>query len=194
MTLRPIRPQHRARTAIEVSESRIAGLGCDVVGLTVFRRQVNSPFGPRFLTNILTPGEIDRCGGALAAFAAHWAAKEAIAKAIGCGWSGLRPRQIDLIAPDPEQRSARWHVKPADGQLWPQNAHLWTWNISTSQTNQHSTAVAIATQERARKDSTDARTTVTHGNNSGPTRAAAAPSSFQQANRQIDLDAEGTSR
>lgn len=155
MALRRIQPHQRARTAIEGSESRIAGLGCDVVGLTVLRRQLDSPFGPRFLTNILTPGEIDRCGGRLAALAAHWAAKEAIAKAIGCGWVGLRPRQIELTAPQPERRSSRWHVGRADGQLWPRNAHLWTWNITTSQTDQHSTAVAIATHERPRNDSTD---------------------------------------
>lgn len=126
---------------------RIAGLGCDVVALAAFRRQINSPVGPRFLANVLTPGEIDRCAGDLAAFAAHWAAKEAIAKAIGSGWTDMRPRQIDLTAPDLYRDSPKWLVERSDDKPWPRDAQLWTWHISTSHTSQHSTAVAIATHE-----------------------------------------------
>lgn len=177
----------------EVSESRIAGLGCDVVGLAILQRQVDSPVGPRFLANVLTPGELDRCGGALAALAAHWAAKEAIAKAIGCGWTGLRPRQIDLTAPGPDQQSAHWHVGRADSQPWPQDAHLWTWHISTRRTDRHSTAVAIATHEPLRNDRTYGDTTAPHGYDDDPTRAPAPPSSHQ-ASRQCDPNTEGTSR
>jgi phosphopantetheine--protein transferase-like protein len=174
-----------------VSEYRIAGLGCDVVGLAVLQRQVDSPVGLRFLANVLTPGEIDRCGGELAALAAHWAAKEAIAKAIGCGWTGLRPRQIELTAPRPDQHAAHWHVAHADAHPWPQDAHLWAWHISTSQTDQHSTAVAIATHEPTRNHRADGATTAPHGHDDNPTRAPLAPSSHQA---QRDPNTEGTSR
>lgn len=176
-----------------VSEYRIAGLGCDVVGLAVLQRQVDSPVGPRFLANVLTPGEIDRCGGELTALAAHWAAKEAIAKAIGCGWTGLRPRQIDLTAPRPDEYAAHWQVARADGDPWPEDAHLWAWHISTTQTNKHSTAVAIATHEPPRNDRTDGDTTAPPGYDDDPTRAPAAPSSHP-AHRQHDPNTEGTSR
>lgn len=138
-----------------VSPSRIAGVGCDVVDLAVLRRQVTSPVGHRFLANVLTPGEFDRCGGSLPALAACWAAKEAIAKAIGCGWTGLRPRQIDLVAPQAGSPPRKWQVRRADERPWPSQAHLWTWHLSTTQTDVHSAAVAIGTHEFGLEDGTD---------------------------------------
>ena len=77
------------------------GLGTDLVGIArirgVFERQ-----GQRFLDRVYTPDEQAYC---LAAkdpserLAARWAAKEAVMKALGTGWSrGIDFRQIEVVS------------------------------------------------------------------------------------------------
>ena len=76
------------------------GLGTDLVGIArirgVFERQ-----GQRFLDRVYTPDEQAYC---LAAkdpserLAARWAAKEAVMKALGTGWTrGVDFRQIEVV-------------------------------------------------------------------------------------------------
>ena len=61
-------------------------------------RTLQSRWAQRFLARVFGPGEIATCEAAAnpaQAFAARFAAKEAVAKALGTGFSrGIRPGQI----------------------------------------------------------------------------------------------------
>ncbi|WP_127588157.1 holo-ACP synthase [Paenibacillus koleovorans] len=71
----------------------IVGIGTDLVEIARIRRILEQPHGPRFVERLLTPAERElaaaRGGGSpgrLAEFVAgRFAAKEAVAKALGCG-------------------------------------------------------------------------------------------------------------
>lgn len=67
--------------------------GVDIVEVDRVRRAVER-WGERFLRRVYTPGELADCGVGEGApryesLAARWAAKEATAKALGLGLSGL---------------------------------------------------------------------------------------------------------
>lgn len=89
----------------------IAGVGTDVVELervrAVFRRQ-----GQRFAERVLSPGErlrmadwpVDR---QVEYLAGRFAAKEAMAKAAGCGLAGLGMTSVEIV-PCPTGLTVRW--------------------------------------------------------------------------------------
>jgi holo-[acyl-carrier protein] synthase len=69
---------------------QIYGLGTDIVECARIARVVEK-HGDLFLCRVFTAAEIDYCHGKKRStehFAARWAAKEAIFKALGTGWRG----------------------------------------------------------------------------------------------------------
>lgn len=52
--------------------------------------------GQRFLQRIYTPRELDDCGGRIESLAARFAAKEAAAKALGCGIGEISWLEIEV--------------------------------------------------------------------------------------------------
>lgn len=56
-------------------------------------------FGPRFLERVFTPAERAVCGGKVDSFAVRFAAKEAVAKALGAGiWrTGIDWTDIEVL-------------------------------------------------------------------------------------------------
>lgn len=54
--------------------------------------------GQRFLARVFTDQEIARYGGRVASLAARWAAKEAVAKALGSGIGEVGWREIEVLA------------------------------------------------------------------------------------------------
>lgn len=66
----------------------IIGIGIDVVEVARIARMVER-YGRRFVDKVYTPHEVEVCcrrGDAGQEFAARWAAKEALMKAVGTGW------------------------------------------------------------------------------------------------------------
>ncbi len=51
----------------------------------------------RFLARVFTPGEQAYCQGRPEALAARWAAKEAVAKALGTGVGDVRWQEIEVV-------------------------------------------------------------------------------------------------
>ena len=77
--------------------SKIAGVGVDVVQVSRFASKLDDR---KFLERLFSEGEIKDCQGAqsVSQFAARWAAKEALAKALGCGLGKeLGWREIEVI-------------------------------------------------------------------------------------------------
>ena len=62
----------------------VIGLGNDITECARIQ-QILEKHGPLFLDHFLTAKEKEESGGRLSYYAGRWAAKEAIAKALGCG-------------------------------------------------------------------------------------------------------------
>jgi holo-[acyl-carrier protein] synthase len=56
--------------------------------------------GERFLHRVYTNGELTACGGRVESLAARWAAKEAVAKALGTGIGDVGWREIEVLRDD----------------------------------------------------------------------------------------------
>jgi holo-[acyl-carrier protein] synthase len=53
--------------------------------------------GERFTGRVFTPGEVADCGGRAESLAARWAAKEAVAKALGTGIGAMSWQEIEVL-------------------------------------------------------------------------------------------------
>jgi holo-[acyl-carrier protein] synthase len=77
----------------------IAGIGTDIIECLRIGRMIEQ-HGELFLTRIYTPSEIRHCQArrrTTELFAARWAAKEAVLKALGTGWKrGLSWTDIEI--------------------------------------------------------------------------------------------------
>lgn len=76
----------------------ILGVGVDLVDISRMERALATSWSDRFLCRVFSRGEISTCTGAAQpaqCFAARFAAKEALAKALGTGFSrGVAPADI----------------------------------------------------------------------------------------------------
>ena len=77
----------------------IIGIGTDIVE-TLRIAQMIERHGELFLLRVFTPHEVEYCSARKAAtqhYAGRWAAKEAVLKALGTGWSrGIAWRDIEV--------------------------------------------------------------------------------------------------
>ena len=62
----------------------VIGIGNDITECERIQ-EILEKHGPLFLDHFLTPSEKEESSGRLSYYAGRWAAKEAIAKALGCG-------------------------------------------------------------------------------------------------------------
>ncbi|MQY27238.1 holo-ACP synthase [Nocardia aurantia] len=115
-------------------------IGVDVCDLAVLRRQLALPSSARFLANTFTEEELRYCQGRADRLGARWAAKEAVAKAIGTGFRELTPIQVEIRRDD---GGMPW-VCAATEQPWPYRAHTWAWSVSLSHDADLAIAAAIA--------------------------------------------------
>ena len=77
----------------------VLGLGMDVCSVERVARVLDGPNGARFRERVYTPGEVATCEGrsdAATAYAARFAAKEALVKALGAP-PGLRWRDMEVV-------------------------------------------------------------------------------------------------
>jgi len=115
-------------------------LGIDACDVAALRRQLCLPSAARRLSNSFTNLELDYCAGRPERIATRWAAKEAVAKAVGTGFRGLRPNQIEIR----RRRTGEPYIQPADARSWPHDAHTWSWLVSLGHEAELAVAVAIA--------------------------------------------------
>lgn len=89
----------------------VKGVGVDLVSVDRITR-VYDRFPERFLRRIFTDSEkiqFESKGSSMQALAAHFAAKEAVLKAIGCGIGPAAMKDVEIIAPSGKQPAARLH-------------------------------------------------------------------------------------
>jgi holo-[acyl-carrier protein] synthase len=100
--------------------------------------------GERFLTRVFTETEQRDCGGRVSSLAARFAAKEAVAKALGCGigdvsWLDIEVRSDELKAP--------YLVLHGEGEMRAKQLRLTNWSLSLSHTHSQAIAFVVAIGE-----------------------------------------------
>jgi len=114
--------------------------GIDLIEIGRFER-LKPAILQRFMERVFTPSEMDSIHGSLASAAGRFAAKEAVAKALGCGIGVVRWQDIEVGEGDCGQPLLHLHGRALEIA---QEKGFTSWSISISHTAQYATAIAIA--------------------------------------------------
>jgi holo-[acyl-carrier protein] synthase len=101
-------------------------------------------YGRRFLERVFTAQELAEVGNNTASLAARFAAKEAVAKALGTGIGPIAWREIEILRGPARQPLLTLH---GAAQKLASEMGLEVWSISLSHTQTHAIALAVATGE-----------------------------------------------
>lgn len=116
-------------------------VGLDVVDLFDFSSMLRSTLGDPFLARAFTAEEREYCGADVQRLGGRWAAKEAVAKAIGSGFrDGLNPS--DIVIRHHPKGAPLVYISPLVS--WPAEARSWDWSVSIAHEDTIAVAVAIA--------------------------------------------------
>ena len=115
-------------------------VGVDIIKTARIAESV-ARFGERFLRRVYTNQELVYCNGRLGSLAARWAAKEAVAKALGTGIGDVSWQEIEVFNDDKLCPSIQLHGAAADlaGELG-----ISTIAISLSHTVDYAVAFVVA--------------------------------------------------
>ena len=96
----------------------VAGIGVDLCEIGRIERALGAPHGARFRARVFTEGEQAYCEarrrGRFESYAARFAAKEAVMKVLGTGWSrGIGWRDIEVVREPKAPPSIRLHGQAA---------------------------------------------------------------------------------
>ena len=114
--------------------------GVDIIEIERVARAIER-HGSRFYLRFFTEREVAESRRQAAALAARFAAKEAVAKALGTGIGVVRWIDIEIVSGTQRQPELRLHGAAARlaGELG-----LAEWAVSLSHTHQHAVAFAVA--------------------------------------------------
>ncbi len=115
-------------------------VGTDLVEIARLQQAI-ARRGERFLQRVYTPAELEECRGNLPSLAARWAAKEAVAKALGTGIGAVAFREIEV-----RRGPLREPVLHLHGNAAALSARLGLreWAISLSHTQHYAVAMVAA--------------------------------------------------
>lgn len=99
-------------------------------------------YGDRFLERIFTPRELKECGKVISSLAVRFAAKEAVAKALGTGIGQVSWTEIEVQRKGSGEPQLKLYGEAAKLAL---ALNLNTWAISLSHTRSIAIAQVIAT-------------------------------------------------
>jgi len=121
----------------------IVGVGVDVVEIARVARALDRH--PRFAERVFTKAERDasasRGVGAVAYLAKRWAAKEAVSKALGVGFSGFSYTDIEVVNLRSGAPSVTVRGELAD---WARALGVTGWHLSLSDTDELAFANVVA--------------------------------------------------
>jgi holo-[acyl-carrier protein] synthase len=118
-------------------------VGVDITEVSSWEWLLRSRSWSKFCSSRFTEAEVEYCGEKVERYAGRWAAKEAVVKAIGTGFRGIRPGQIAILrTPD-----GRPYVSAGTDEGWPLDANHWKWSISISHDGGFAAAVAMAIRQ-----------------------------------------------
>lgn len=123
---------------------RIIGHGIDIIEVPRIARMIEA-HGDRFLARVYTAREQQSCRSrkrSAESFASRFAAKEAVLKALGTGWSGgIAWTDAEIVTLPSGAPAVQLHRRAAD---LARELGVTAWAISMSDTEQYATASAIA--------------------------------------------------
>jgi len=96
--------------------------------------------GERFLIRIFTERELNDCAGRAESFAARFAAKEATAKALGCGFGDIAWDEVEIQRAETGAPSLVLYGKAA---RLAKEKNLETWSVSLSHSQSHAIAMVV---------------------------------------------------
>ena len=114
--------------------------GVDLIEIERFTAAVQR-HGARFLNRVFTPQELAEVGGSLASLAARFAAKEAVAKALGTGIGAIRWQEVEILRGPARQPELYLHGEAA---RLAQAQGLASWSLGLSHGRDHAIAMVVA--------------------------------------------------
>jgi holo-[acyl-carrier protein] synthase len=97
--------------------------------------------GKRYLERIYTPAELEQCGKRTESLAGRFAAKEAVAKALGCGIGEVGWKEIEILG---DEQNAPVLALHGAAKLKASELGLTIWSVSLSHSMSHVVAMAVA--------------------------------------------------
>jgi len=97
--------------------------------------------GDRFFQRFFTAQELIDAEGRTSALAARFAAKESVAKALGCGIGEVGWKEIEIRS-DPQRRPEV--ILHGAAKKLAQSLGLTEWSVSLSHTHEHALALVVA--------------------------------------------------
>ena len=114
--------------------------GVDLVEIGRFAEVVER-HGERFLRRVFTDRELEEVGHNLASLAARFAAKEAVAKALGTGIGPVSWREIEVLRGEARQPLLYLH---GEASRLAETLGLRVWSLSLSHTQTQAIAMVVA--------------------------------------------------
>ena len=114
--------------------------GVDLIEISRIE-EVIARHGKHYLERVYTPAEIEQCGKRVESLAGRFAAKEAVAKALGCGIGDVSWNEIEILGD--EQNAPTLSLHGAEEQK-AKELGLTTWSVSISHSQSHSVALVVA--------------------------------------------------
>ncbi len=103
--------------------------------------EVIARHGKRYLERIYTSAELEQLGNEPQSLAGRFAAKEAVAKALGCGIGTVTWKEIEVLGD--EQNAPGLKLSGAAAQK-AKELGLENWSVSISHSMSHAVAVVVA--------------------------------------------------
>ena len=103
--------------------------------------EVVARHGKHYLERIYTAAELEHCGMNIESLAGRFAAKEAVAKALGSGIGEVVWKEIEILGD--EQNAPMLHLSGAAQQV-SNRLGLMEWSVSISHSLSHAVAFAVA--------------------------------------------------
>jgi holo-[acyl-carrier protein] synthase len=116
--------------------------GIDLIEVGRIREAVER-HGARFLERIYTPKELALAADSMASLAARFAAKEAAAKALGCGIGIVGWKDIEILRDEAGGPRIILHGSAAQRAA---EQGLQNWSASLSHTREHAVAVVVGSE------------------------------------------------
>ena len=113
--------------------------GVDLIEISRIE-EVIARHGRHYLERIYTPAELEQCGKRAESLAGRFAAKEAVAKALGCGIGDVSWKEIEILGNEQNAPVLKFHGVAARKV---DELGLTSWSVSISHSQSHSVAFVV---------------------------------------------------
>jgi len=114
--------------------------GVDLIEISRIE-EVVARHGKHYLERIYTHAELEQCGKRAESLAGRFAAKEAVAKALGCGIGDVTWQEIEVLGDEQNAPKLTLH---GEAEKMAEELGLSTWSVSISHSQSHSVAFVVA--------------------------------------------------